>query len=152
MSGKTLFKYWLPVVLWMAVIYLVSTAAFSADHTSRLIRPILHFLLPQASEETLQFLHGIIRKLAHFTEYFILGVLLFRAFRAGSPVQQDWRWAILSLLAGVLYAAGDELHQSFVSTRTPALFDVAIDSLGGLVAQCAILIKRRRSSPNATTN
>jgi len=134
----------------MAVIYLASTAAFSADHTSRFIRPILQFLLPQASDPELQFLHGVIRKLAHFTEYFILGVLLFRAFRSDSSEKQAWRWAALSLLAGVLFAAGDEFHQWFVSMRTASIVDVGIDSMGGFLAQCAMLVKQRWRLPSAT--
>jgi VanZ family protein len=144
MTSRAILKYWLPVILWMVLIYVASTTAFSAEHTSRFIRPILRLFFPHASEPELRFLHGIVRKAAHLTEYFVLGLLLFRAFRRDSPGNQKWRWATLSLLACVLFAAGDEFHQLFVSTRTASIVDVGIDSLGGFLAQCAMLVKQRR--------
>jgi len=113
----------------------MSTGTFSADNTSLIIEPILHFLTPSITPEKVDLIHGAIRKLGHVTEYFILGILLFRAFRCGSKELLSWRWAFYSILVVVLYAASDEFHQSFVSTRTASLFDVGIDTLGGILAQ-----------------
>ena len=65
----------------------------------------------------------MLRKLAHTTEYAVLGFLLLRAIgREG-----------LAVLAGVGYAATDELHQHFVPGRHGAVYDVAIDAVGVLV-------------------
>ncbi len=83
---------------------------------------------------------GAIRKLAHLTEYFILGLLLFRAFNSDSADLKAWRWVFYSLLAVMLFAAGDEFHQSFVGTRTASIIDVGIDTLGGFLALCTILL------------
>src|SRR5687767_8128567 len=69
-----------PLLIWIAVIFFFSSSQGSMSHTSRIIRPLLEFLLPGAPEETLQFYHGIIRKLAHFSEYAILALLACRAF------------------------------------------------------------------------
>jgi len=62
----------------------------------------------------------VLRKLAHATEYAILGFLLLRA--TGNE-----RWA---LVLGVAYAVSDEVHQHFVSGRHGAPVDVLIDSVG----------------------
>ena len=129
------FRYWVPVLLWMSFIFLMSTGTFSGENTSLIIEPILHFLMPSITPEKVDLIHGAIRKLGHVTEYFILGILLFRAFRCGSKELLSWRWALYSILVVVLYAASDEFHQSFVSTRTASLFDVGIDTLGGILAQ-----------------
>jgi VanZ family protein len=129
------FKYWVPVLFWMSFIFWMSTGSFSAQNTSLIIEPILHFLIPSISPEEVAMIHGLIRKLGHVTEYFILGILLFRAFRAGSKELRNLQWAFSSLLVVVLYAVSDEFHQSLLTTRTASLFDVGIDTLGGIIAQ-----------------
>lgn len=79
-------------------------------------------------------IHNTLRKVGHVANYFVLGFLLFRAFRGGSKELRIPRWALSSFFVLVLYAASDELHQSFVSTRTASLHDVGIDMLGGITA------------------
>lgn len=49
------------------------------DETSRFIRPLLEFLFPAASAETITLYHAFIRKCAHFTEYAVLALLAYRA-------------------------------------------------------------------------
>ena len=79
-------------------------------------------------------MHHIIRKCAHFTEYFILSLLILRAIRAGRhEMRLAWIFAVIILVAG--YASLDEFHQSFVPGRTPAVGDVLIDTSGGAAAQ-----------------
>jgi VanZ family protein len=98
---------WIPVVAWAAVIF-----AFSS---------IPHLSSGLGTWDT------ILRKGAHLTEYAILGVLLVRALEREVP----------AFVLGVLYAASDEFHQSFVRGRHAAPLDVAIDSVGlalGLLA------------------
>ena len=121
----------------MSFIFWMSTGTFSAENTSLIIVPILRFLMPFLSSEKVNMIHGVVRKLGHVTEYFVLGILLFRAFRSDSRELRIQRWAFASFLVAVLYAASDEFHQSFVSTRTASLFDVGMDALGGLLAQGA---------------
>jgi len=137
-------KYWAPVLLWMSVIFLMSTGTFSADNTSLIIKPLIRFLSPSSTHEEIAVIHGVIRKLAHVTEYFILGLLLFRAFRGGAGGVPRWRWVLCSVLVVVVCAAADEFHQSFVSARTGALIDVGIDMLGGILAQGASVLWRLR--------
>jgi VanZ family protein len=140
MSFIRKFKYWAPVFLWMSVIFWMSTGTFSAQNTSMIIEPILYFLMPSISPEKVAMIHGVMRKLGHVTEYFILGILLFRAFRGGLKELRNLRWALSSLLVVVLYAAGDEFHQSFIPARTASLFDVGIDTFGGILSQGASIL------------
>jgi VanZ family protein len=65
----------------------------------------------------------LLRKLAHVTEYAILGALLLRATRRPG----------LALGLATLYAASDEVHQHFVEGRHAAVVDVLIDGIGALV-------------------
>ncbi len=134
-------KYWLPVLLWMGVIFWMSTGTFSADHTSRFIGPLLHFLFPGLSEQDIELLHGMIRKAGHVSEYFILGLLFFHSLRGNSSQRWRLRWALTAILAVVLFALSDEYHQSWVASRTSSLVDVSIDSVGGVLSQIAILLK-----------
>jgi VanZ family protein len=68
----------------------------------------------------------LVSKLAHVTEYAILGWLIQQA-RSGCNMQRvGWQ----SWLIAVLYAVTDEFHQSFTPGRTPAVTDMMIDSFG----------------------
>jgi len=127
-------KVWWPALAWAVVISAFSTGLFTSENTSRVIIPILHWLLPHASTSTLFRLHHIIRKCAHFTEYFILSLLILRGIRAGRrDARLGWALAAIAIVAG--YAALDEFHQSFVPGRTAAVTDVLIDTTGGIAAQ-----------------
>lgn len=138
-----LVKYWGPALLWMCFIFWMSTGTFSAQNTSLIIEPLLRFLLPSITPEKVDWVHDIIRKLAHVTEYFILGILLFWAFRFGSKKLLTLRWAFYYLLVVVLYAAGDEFHQPSEATRTASVLDVGMDSCGGILAQAVAIVKLR---------
>jgi VanZ family protein len=128
-------KYWLPVAIWMAFIFWMSTAQFSAQNTRSFIEPVIRFFLPAISQYAVEVIHGLVRKGGHLAEYFILGLLLFRAFRAGSAESHGWRWALRALVVVAVYASTDEFHQSFVPGRTASLIDVFIDTSGGALAQ-----------------
>lgn len=120
--------------MWAVVISTFSTGAFTSENTSRIIIPILHWLMPHTPMETLEFIHHIIRKCAHFTEYFILSLLILRGIRAGRK-ENHLAWALLAIVLVAAYASLDEFHQRFVPGRTPAVGDVLIDTSGGTAAQ-----------------
>lgn len=71
---------------------------------------------------------GLLRKLAHFTEFTCLGMLLSWLVRMLRP--KSWQYLLLPLAAGVAAAVVDETIQLFVPLRGPAIKDVGIDSLG----------------------
>jgi len=126
-----------PHVLWIGVIFLLSRGQGSFSETSRIIRPLLEFFFPTASLETITFYHGIIRKIAHLTEYAVLGFLAMRAFAAGRAVLTS-----SVILIGV--ATIDEINQSFNPARTGAVMDVLIDLAGGAAAILVIRLLRGR--------
>ena len=145
MNFKSKVQYWFPVVLWISFIFWMSTGMFSAENTYSFFAPLLRIIVPSISPKQIIVFHMIMRKLAHVTEYFISGLLLFRAFRNGSDKNREWNWAFFSLLVIVLIAAGDEFHQTFVSNRTASFIDVGIDIFGGFLAQCfSVLMYRCR--------
>jgi VanZ family protein len=111
-----------------------STGTFTDAKTASVIIPILHWLLPKASHHTLLFLHHVIRKTAHFVEYFVFSLLILRAIRAGRR-DTRLRWALAAILIVAGYAALDEFHQAFVPGRTAAVSDVLLDTTGGAAAQ-----------------
>ena len=133
-------RYWLPVIFWMAIIFWMSTETFSAQNTSFLMKRILPFLFPGISSQELPLIHVLIRKAGHITEYFILGILFFRALCGQRTALWNWRWSFFALVGVVLWAAMDEFHQSFVPTRTGSLADVGIDTAGGTLAQLVIIL------------
>lgn len=110
---------WLPVLLWMALIF-----AFSAQPTlPHLPGPLFDVLL---------------KKGAHFAVYAVLAALCWRAL---APRRGAWGWAWLLV---VLYACTDEWHQSFVPRRHPAATDVLIDAAGAATALCIMYLTQRR--------
>ncbi len=125
---------YLPLVLWMILISFASTDGFSAMNTSRVIGPVLLWLFPGTTPETLAAVHFAIRKLAHFSEYAVLALLSARAFSTSSHVFLQRHWFMAALLLVVVYALLDEYHQSFIPSRTGSVYDSLIDSTGGLVA------------------
>ncbi len=125
----------------MAFISFASTGNFSAGNTSRIIGPLVLWLFPDTTPETMLAIHAFTRKLAHLMEYAILAILAARAFRGSPRPALRERWFLVSLLLVVVYALLDEYHQSFVPSRTGTIYDSLIDSAGGLAA--LIVIWRR---------
>ena len=125
-----------PLFLWISVIFYLSSSSGSMTETSRFVRPLLTFLFPSATEDVLLNYHFYIRKLAHITEYAVLGFLAVRAFPGTTSA-----FAIASLTV-VLVAAADEFNQSFQSSRTSSAGDVLLDCFGGMLAICLYFATR----------
>lgn len=133
-------KYWLPVIFWMGIIFWMSTGMFSSDQTSRIIVPILNNVFPWLTPHQLDMIHELLRKTAHATEYFVLGILFFHAFRGHNIQKWRLRWTIGAVIGVLLYAVSDEFHQLFVSSRTASLVDVSIDSAGAIFSLIAVIL------------
>ena len=109
---------WLPVIAWAAVIFALSS-------------------IPSLGTG-LGTWDLVLRKLAHATEYAILGALLVRALGHASA----------AFAAGVAYAISDEIHQTFVPGREGAPLDVLIDAIGVAVGIALFRRMRRRQAPS----
>jgi VanZ family protein len=145
---KNFLKHWLPVLIWLGVIFLGSTDMLSAEHTSRFLVPFLCWIDPQISFATLNAIQLGIRKLGHLTEYAILAMLLWRALRSGTRWQMKMSILFLvAALASAIFAASDEFHQSFVPSRTASPNDVMIDICGALIGLLGCLMFAARKRP-----
>ena len=132
------FRYWLPPTVWTVLILLASSDLFSAAHTGLVLQKILAAIFGTTiGPETFEEIHFFTRKIAHLTEYGILGALLFRALRAGRG-RWSWRWAATAVVIAACVASMDEWHQTFVPSRTGSPLDVMIDTIGATAAQLLI--------------
>ena len=127
-------KNWLPVLVWLGVIFVGSSDLMSAEHTSRFIVPFLRWLKPDISPESLASIHFIVRKAAHLTEYAVLTLLLLRATICMTNFKPSPLIVCLSVwVACVIVAATDEFHQTFVRSRGASVRDIMIDSAGAIL-------------------
>jgi len=136
-------RVWWPALLWAAVILGASTDAFSSEHTGRFIDPVLRWLFPSASQDRIFYLHHLVRKAAHFVEYFVFFVFIYRGIRRSRP-GWHWSWAFSAWFIAALYSALDEFHQTFVASRGPSAWDSLLDSTGALVALFTAFFLYRR--------
>lgn len=103
---KRTLSLWLPLFIWMGIIFWLS----SIPKLEVAEDPVINF---------------ITRKLGHITEYGVLFLLFNRAFEGRRPV--------LSFLLSFLYGVSDEIHQIFVPLREGAPTDVIVDSIGSIL-------------------
>lgn len=129
---KTRIQNWLPVCVWAGLIFYFSTDHFSSTNTSQLLGFIFSWLWPGLASETIALVHGAIRKLGHWTAYFVLAVLMLRALLYETSKRWELRHAVLTFVLILVYALSDEWHQSFVPSRTASSGDVFIDLLGAI--------------------
>lgn len=156
-------KHSIALSLLLVIAVMVMIFCFSAQNgeqsgamSGRLTTWVLNLIIPDfenfspEQQEAIRSTVGlIIRKLAHFSEYALLGFSLILHI---AQVQKKitvrlpllWAWGI-----GTLYAATDEFHQGFVAGRGPSIVDVMIDSLGvivGIMLLLLILLRHRKRS------
>jgi VanZ family protein len=117
----------------MWIIFSASGDQMSFSRSSRIIGPLVRWLLPQLSDEAVHSIVVSVRKGAHLAEYAVLALLLWNALRKtpapGTPVWQ-WSRAGLVLALAALWAAMDELHQAYVPSRQGSVWDVLLDTTG----------------------
>jgi VanZ family protein len=108
-------RYWLPLIAYCVFIFVHSSGESPID-------------LPQ--------IPGI-DKVLHAGGYGLLGILFYRAYRSRWPNASGWATANASLLSAAVYGFTDELHQSFVPSRTADPWDWLADTLGALLGVAA---------------
>jgi VanZ family protein len=138
-----------PLAAWACFVLFASSASFSASNTSRIIRPLLLWLFPDISEGSLNYVHFLVRKTAHFSEYALLALLAARAFRTSHLEKLGRFWWLAAFAFVACVALVDEYHQSFLPSRTGTIYDSLLDMTGGATAlACARrwLARGRRKS------
>lgn len=133
MGMRTVFNRWLWVILWCGLIFWFSSIP---NYTGKGVN----------FETFTGILDFSCRKVAHFFEYAVLMILLYRA------VQMSWRQIpqthfLLCFSFSVLYAISDEIHQSTVFGRSGNSFDVFVDALGALCGYALYRKKEIQRSP-----
>lgn len=122
-----------PLLLWMGVIAILSSDLGSMKHMLAIMpRFVREWIAAGFTGEgpTPEGVWGI-RKLAHIVTYAVLGILAIRWVHAWAGVgRRIWLGTIVLC---VLYASLDEVHQSFVPSRTASGFDVLFDLFGAVV-------------------
>ncbi len=147
---------WILVIVWMGAIYWLSdmNGTESSRKSEKTINLVIKKSIEAANEVGLtnknanskkisrlaDHLDYPLRKVMHVSVYFILTLLLLNAFyQSGLRSKKLIIWA---LLVAILYACSDEYHQSFTG-RTASFLDILIDSVGGLIAICLVILIKK---------
>ncbi len=153
-TSRSLVRNWWPVVFWLGVIRLESTDLASASNTGGLLYKLISFVWPHVDPVFVDQLDMVLRKTGHFIGYAILSALAFIALQKtnrdrfrevlrrpwGTYLRDLWRpeWCGIAILATIATAAADEIHQTFIPSRTGRWQDVVIDTCGAAVVQLII--------------
>lgn len=132
----------------MALIFFGSGPVGANQNTSRFLVPMLRWLVPGISDESLRRTQVLVRKTGHLTEYAVLSALLLRARMGSNPALQRGlpHATAFAVLVAAAFAITDELHQSFVPGREGSPLDVMIDvvgAIGGVLAGSAAAVLSR---------
>lgn len=140
--------WWILTAAWCVFIFVQSQQnAFESSSKSAFVMKMVNNLISRVTNnEEFALSEYFIRKTAHFTEYFILGILLYGALR-----KEGFRllYPALSIILSAAYAISDEIHQYFIPGRVMSLFDVFIDTCGATVGvflfYVFLILKNKRS-------
>lgn len=140
------------LLLMGAVLYFSSQGGGTSNGLSHWVAYKLIRIMQLSGDDSQSFytVNLIIRKLAHFSEYLLLGVFMAAAFtnRLGRA-----RYGVpLAGILGIAFAFGDEWLQGSSPGRTSSIFDVMVDAAGlgvGLIAFCIVIISVHRKEKKA---
>lgn len=129
-STSTFLLYYLPAILYAAVILTLSS-------------------IPDLQPP--KFAFARVDKLAHFLEYSVFAVLIFRAMsRLVSPTRLNLAY-VLSLLSVSTFAGFDETYQSFIPGRHPDPADLLVDIVGAVLVLTLLWLRRKRRLEDSET-
>ena len=121
------------VIMWLIIIFIMSS--FNSVVSSKQSNFIVNIIINLFNAKNIKLVSKIVRKLAHFMEYFILGILCVNLCKK----RKDTYFAIIFC---VLYAISDEVHQIFVHGRAFGVMDIMIDSCGAILGICLLKNKK----------
>lgn len=140
------------LIIWMIVIFMFSnqngkeSKSVSDKVTSNVIDAVEVVTKDDVSDDKrnniIKDSRFVVRKLAHFSLYFILGILSYLTI---SSYNISNRVIVYSLLLCFLYACSDETHQMFSDGRTFRILDIFIDTMGASISNfiCLYFVNRR---------
>ena len=132
---------WLPVGISLAIILRESTNSFSSEQTSGPLRHLFEWMFGPVAPERWKVVHHIMRKTGHFLGYGLTGLAWLRAWLltwlAPLRLRSIWTWRrfclLMALVCTMLTATADELHQTFIPSRTGLISDAWLDGTGAAV-------------------
>jgi len=131
---------WIWIIGWMILIFIFSSQPGDiSNENNKFVVYVFNLLGLNLNSIFGTMSDFIVRKAAHFTEYFILYILLYRAMN--TKKNADIKIFIGAILVVFLYACSDEFHQAFVPGRVCAFRDVLVDTCGGLTAFLFMFIR-----------
>ena len=153
----------------MGVIFTESTDMASAKNTGGLLYNVISFVAPHVDQGFVDVLNEVLRKTGHFLGYGILSVLVFLALkntnrdRLRNLVRRPWgiylrdlwrlEWSFIGVMAAIGMATYDEIHQTFIPSRTGRWQDVVIDTSGAIAMQVVVYLlamRKLKQSGSAT--
>jgi VanZ family protein len=158
---RSLVFNWWPAIAWLCVLLAESTDLASAHNTDGLLYTVISFVDPHVSRAFVDVLNEVLRKTGHFLGYGVLSVLVFFALRNtnrdrirrvvnrawGTCLRDLWRpeWSFIGTMAAIGMATYDEIHQSFIPSRTGRWQDVIIDTSGAIALQLVVYLLANRA-------
>lgn len=140
----------LAIIFWMSSIFGFSaeTGEESSSLSDKIANKIVHIIEkdydsmdPVKQQELFDTVSFTVRKIGHFGEYGILGILVAGFAMTFELIRENKKYiVIIPTVICLIYAATDEFHQGFVDGRSPKIMDVGIDTAGGMVAGIGMLI------------
>ena len=131
------------LIAWSSLIFCFSSdnGTKSGSLSGAVTNKIIEVLKIKPNVKQKDLLHAFVRKTAHFTEYFILGLLIMNCLITFGVSKYLLIWTIT---IGFLYAISDEVHQLFVADRVGAPLDVLIDTCGVITSSSIMYLIRRK--------
>ena len=131
------------VAIWMIIIFIMSS--FNSVESSNQSNFIVDIIANIFKIENIELLSFIIRKIAHYTEYLILGFLTINMLNK-NDISKKY---LISILICLIYAISDEIHQFLIPGRACQIKDILIDSIGSITGIYLYkLISKRKKSIN----
>ena len=139
-TTSTLITHWLPLIVWLLVIFIVSSI-----HGSKFQVLPFNTITQIHLEELLSYRQAAF----HTLEYGLLAILTYRLLRLKLNHPNNFIY-LVSFTSSILYAISDEVHQYFVPGRFATLTDLIFDTLGIIIGLFSIkifhlIIKKRDS-------
>lgn len=136
------------LILWMGLIFSfsnqtgTSSSSLSTKVLTRIAVTIDKDMTDEEIDEFVDKYSFIIRKVAHLTIYFILGILAYINLKEYMKVTPAL--VIYSIIFCLVYASTDEIHQLLVNGRSGNIYDVILDTCGSTLAILISYYSRRR--------
>jgi VanZ family protein len=148
-------------MFWVGLLLTESTDMASAHNTDGLLYGVISFVAPHVTHGFVDLLNEVLRKTGHFLGYGILSLLVFFALRNtnrdrlrrlvqrpwGAYLRDLWRleWSFIGVMSAIGMATYDEIHQTFIPSRTGRWQDVIIDTSGAIVMQFVVYLWASRA-------